>query len=139
MKPSLLIIALLLILSSCKKNTDFTNIPQITFKSVNTTVIHFRDPLIIDFGFRDGPGNIQDTVFFKKSTFNFYQAYPIPNFPVQKNVQGTITLTLDYFKDIGQPQNPNIPDTAFYSIYIRDLSGHNSDTIQTPQIIIYSN
>lgn len=126
---------------ACNKNGAFPAVgPEISFQSMNGNVVPNGGTLVITLGFKDRKGDIQDTMFLSKFISGQLSysdlPYPIPkDVPQTKNLQGQIVLTLGYITDIGQPQN-NHPDTAVFQMYMKDLAGHSSDTVNTPPVII---
>ncbi|MCL6524086.1 MAG: hypothetical protein K6T34_05425 [Thermoflavifilum sp.] len=134
----------LLLLTACSKNKGFPTTPQITLESVNPLELGNGETLQIVLNFKDAEGDIQDSVFVREDVgYTYYDIfYPLPSdIPKQKNLQGQIILYLPYGTGPGgfavaAPQRPNLPDTAVFYIYIKDLQGHISDTVKTPQVIV---
>jgi hypothetical protein len=144
MKKGFIIVLSVLIFAACNKNNNYPSTPQITLKSISSNVIPNGDSLQVDIGFRDKEGDIQDSVFVEENMGydSLFLSYPMPSsIPQQSNMSGDIYLTFDYGTGVGgfalrTPQRANTPDTDVLKIYIKDLAGHISDTVQTPPIIV---
>jgi len=133
-----------LLFTACSKNKGFPTVPQISLESINPLELGNGETLQIVLNFKDAEGDIQDSVFVREDVgYNYYDIfYPMPgDIPKQKNMQGQIILYLPYGSGPGgfavaSPQRPNLPDTATFYIYIKDLQGHISDTVKTPQVVV---
>jgi hypothetical protein len=127
---------------SCGKDT-FQSKPQLFLKSVNSTDIPLGAPLVITLRLTDKEGDFYDTIWLKKVTTrcplsNFADSlkYRVPSdVPRIANFDGNVVLTLDYYLDGLQPSCTK-PDTAVFSIWMKDKKGNLSDTAHTPPIII---
>ena len=127
---------------SCGKDT-FQSKPQLFLKSVSTTSVPAGFPLEIKIRLTDKEGDFYDTVWLAKMTTrcplsNFADSlkYRFPgDAPRTANFDGEMVLTLDYYLDGLQPACIR-PDTAVFSIWMKDKKGNLSDTVRTPQIII---
>ncbi|HVB04584.1 MAG TPA: hypothetical protein VNE41_12795 [Chitinophagaceae bacterium] len=143
MKKFIPVLVSVLLFWSCTKKGSFPNSPQITLESVSSYQLHPADSLVILLGFKDGQADVLDSVFFRENLTTRYSGFlskSIPSFPAKNDEQGDIVLTLNYLSDIGQPINPNgDPDTSAFSLYIKDMKGQFSDTVETPPIVIYPN
>ena len=155
MKKNLIFILFIIILFSCEKAEDYSEIPNIEF-------LEFRvDPGdgeyttangIISFSFVDGDGNIG---FYENSEFDtitsnnivdfvykeYYKQngdfiekegdpYYLPYFEkgvYRKSLKGTI--------DIYLPRTILSPDTVYYEFYIMDRDSNQSNIEITPEII----
>ncbi|MBX6380749.1 hypothetical protein [Thermoflavifilum aggregans] len=133
-----------LLFTACSKNHGFPSTPQITLESVNPLELGNGETLQIVLDFKDAEGDIQDSVFVREDVgYDYYDIfYPMPgDIPKQRNMQGQIILSLPYGSGAGgfavaAPRRPNLPDTAIFYIYIKDLQGHISDTVKTPPVIV---
>ena len=140
---TILLPAILTVLSlSCGKDT-FQSKPQLFLKKVSTTVVPVGSPLEITFRLTDREGDFLDTIWLKKETtrcplsnFSDSLKYKVPgDAPRVTNFDGEVVLTLDYYLDGLQPACIR-QDTAVFSIWMKDKKGNQSDTIRTPPIII---
>ena len=146
MKAKILILFLIAIITnSCNKGL-YTDKPQLFFKSVNTTTLNPNDILSFNIEFTDAQGDIQDSLWIQKVTkncslSNFTQGYPIPGFPATKNLKGNFDISLAYGFNLGvppirEPACAHQNDTCVFKFWAKDLSGHVSDTLTGPTIIM---
>jgi hypothetical protein len=135
---NLLILSLIVLLAiSCSKKGDFPSVPDITFKSIGPSVVRTGDSISIVLGFKDKEGDINgDTVFFRASNSSVFGSYRIPEFPAQHNLEGNIILILQN-NDFADPNSAGGIDTIYFDLYIKDLHGHLSDTVQTSPVVVY--
>ncbi len=86
MKAKILILFVIAVITnSCNKN-KYTDKPQLSFKSVNTTVLNPNQVITFNIEFTDAQGDVQDTLWVQKVTKNcsksdFYQWLSHPRFP----------------------------------------------------------
>jgi len=135
-----LMIPAALLVGSCKKNGSFPSTPQISFKSINPGEFHSNDSLSLSIvcGFKDAEGDIQDSVFCLQnsaSSSGIWVGYQVPDFPAQTHLQGNIIVQLKSI-NVNFPTNPGTSEEASFNIYLKDLAGHISDTIQTDTIML---
>lgn len=146
MKAKILILFVIAIITnSCNKN-KYTNKPQLSFKSVNTSILNPNQVITFDIDFTDAQGDVQDTLWVQKVTkncskSNFISGYPIPGFPAVKNLKGVFEISLAYGFNLGYPaiQEPacnNQNDTCVFKFWAKDLAGNISDTLAGPTIIM---
>lgn len=133
----ILVPAIILFASACGKNGGFSSTPSLTFKSIGPGEIHSGDSLLIECNFTDKEGDIQDSVYYRASNSGEYASYAIPNFPKQPNLKGNIILELYGGLDFTVPPGGGIPDSIYFNVFIKDVKGHSSDTVQTTPIIVY--
>lgn len=134
-------ILLLLTFTSCRKN-KYTTIPQLRFKSVNTTNLHRGETLRMILSFTDAEGDLTDSLFVQKIVKacpggingSFKQPYKIPDFPTTKNQQGDIAVIYSY-NDLN-PKCSLRNDTAIFKFVLRDKALNKSDTLVSPPIVI---
>lgn len=135
------------IVAGCTKN-KFTTKPQLKIKSINSTDISGSQILVITLDLTDKEGDYT-TFFAVKKTVNSCPAgnfidssmFLLPmDFVTTKKAEGKITITLDRIHRGANaclaPGGGVKVDTAVYSFWTRDMAGHTSDTISTPNIII---
>jgi hypothetical protein len=142
MKYSFLISLLVLVVISCGKD-KFQSTPQLTLKSVSSTVVPANTGLQVILQLTDSEGDIGDSIWVRKLTTRCPSSntldsgkYRIPSdVPRTKNMDAEIIFTFDYAFDGLQPACTQ-PDTAIFSFWLKDLAGHVSDTASTPAIII---
>jgi hypothetical protein len=131
---------LLLIIVSCSKDT-FQSKPQLTLKSVSSTVVPVNSGFEVTMRLTDKEGDFYDTIWVSKittrcPTSNFADSllYRVPgDAPRTSNFDGEVLVYFNYY-DI-QPQCIR-PDTAVFSFWMKDKKGNKSDTVRTSPIII---
>lgn len=131
---------LLLIIVSCSKDT-FQSKPQLTLKSVSSTVVPPYSGFQVTMRLTDKEGDFYDTIWVSKvttrcPTSNFADSlkYRVPDdAPRTSNFDGELVVSFTY-GDI-QPQCIR-PDTAVFSFWMKDKKGNKSDTVRTAPIII---
>ncbi len=136
----------LLLFAGCNKD-KYSTTPSLKFKSVNTTQLSSQQVITFTLSFTDAEGDLTDSIFVQKVDAgcvggNFDDSYPLPAFPSSKNQQGDILVTFGYnagssYQNIQPPCPPN-NDTAFFRFALKDKAQHVSDTVSSPQIIIYN-
>lgn len=117
--------------------------PSLKFKSVNTT--NLQTGGVIQFTLSFSGIRPTDSIFVQKvvpdcAQSSFGVLYPLPDFPSAKNDKGEVVITFGYnsgggYQDISPKCQRN--DTATFRFALKDNAGHTSDTIASPQIIIY--
>lgn len=142
---TLLSILILLVFSGCDKE-KFNTTPTLHFESVSSTELRPGQIIQFTLSFTDAEGDLKDSIYIKKVVpdcidGNLDQLYPIPSFPTSKDQKGEILVTYGYNAGTGYqniaPQCPPKNDTATFYFVLRDEAGHTSDTISSPQIILY--
>jgi hypothetical protein len=143
MRYTLLFSILLLSAISCTKE-KYSSTPSLKFESVNTTGLHNQQLLTFTLSFEDAEGDIMDSIYVQEivpncAASNLDGLFPIPVFPTSKNQKGTINVNLGYnlsnYTSISPQCQQN--DTAVFRFALRDLSGHVSDTVSSPPVILY--
>ncbi|MBP6023214.1 hypothetical protein [Ferruginibacter sp.] len=153
MRYTLLIIAVCLLFTACKKD-KFTTAPQISFKSVkpnvwlssNTTVqLDFAPILTLsvtdaegDLGFKDGSDTSK--VYVKNLINNKIDSSFLPDIKTsaKENFKGDIAINL--FNVIGgKPGVTTRPrvDTLYFEVYIKDFAKNKSNVIITADPVFY--
>jgi len=140
--PALL--AAVLAVGSCIKPPDYGDTPTIEFLSMSkSTVVEGTDTVEIYFKFTDGDGDLgplndQDStinLFLIDSRDNTAKPYQLPNLTPGGNIKaisGEVTVKVRSFACRAGYEN----DEIRYTIYVKDRSGNQSNTIQTDPIII---
>jgi hypothetical protein len=140
-------ILLVFMLSACNKD-KFNTTPSLKFKSVNTTQLHIGQILQFTLSFTDAEGDLTDSIYVQELVpgcnlnHGFDDMYELPSFPTTKNQQGDLVVTFGYnssgpYQNL-QPGCPPANDTATFRFALKDKAQHVSDTVSSPQIIIYN-
>ena len=157
---ALILSALNLVLVSCVNPPDYPDEPIITYEGVSkNTIYQFTngptDSITIQFSFTDGDGDISSTdstdIFIRDSRFpnippTIIGAFPpIPTEGTGNGISGDVFFTIInsgqavccVFNNTFCEADSRYPvDSLYYSIYIVDRAGNQSNTIQTEQIQI---
>ncbi len=144
----------LMFLGNCIQPPDYPKEPVIEFKSMTRNVLRqgtgTSDTTYVTLGFTDGDGDLGDTdslnVFVIDGRDQFLKSkFRIPFIPeegVGNGISGEITLRLNTSCCIlpGLPPcsvDPAYPtDTLKYIIYLKDRTGHESNRIETSDIVL---
>jgi hypothetical protein len=142
-----LVLAFSLVIASCSKDSYNTK-PNLTFKSVNSTSFVNGSQIIFSINFTDKEGDLQDSVWIQKITrtngcTNFSDRSKIPTFTPTPNLSGILEIGYSVGSSAnstypvlpGCPANKN--DTCYFKFWARDLGGNVSDTVTSPDIIIF--
>lgn len=141
MKRQILTFLSIIFIVSCGKDT-FQSKPQLTLKSVSSTIIPVGTDLQIRMRLTDKEGDFVDTIWVSKvttrcviSNFKDSLIYRIPDdAPRTRNFDGDVFISFSYPVEL-QPRCTR-PDTAVFSFWMKDKKGNRSDTVKTPPIII---
>ena len=139
----LVVIAAIVAMSSCKKDTSISIVPSITFDSISPNpAIKYRDSVLIVISYVDGDGDLGidsadvKNLFVTDSRNNVVSQFRIPQLaPTGSSIaiEGNLDIVLP-------PQiftNDNdTTETATYSIYIVDRAGHKSNTVTSKPLVI---
>ena len=152
--------ALLLLLAACVQPPDYPVEPVITFSALSKNVMYQskfgQDSVVISFDFTDGDGDLgfSDTaasIFIVDGRDEFDKPpYRIPYINEEgagNGISGTIYIVVPttcciYPINSGIPpcdtsmSAPQMTDTVFYKIWIRDRAGHLSNVIETAPITL---
>lgn len=139
-KPFIVLSAIMFMLG-CEKSS-FQSKPQLTIKSISSTVVGRGSDLEIRMRLTDKEGDFLDTIWVKKMTTrcassNFTDSllYRIPaTTPRSVNFDGEVVVTLQYPVELQPRCNRN--DTAVFSFWVKDAKANKSDTAKTSPIII---
>lgn len=146
MKTKILILLVIaVVVTACSKD-KFTTAPQLTLKSVNSTSVGQNDVLTFTFEFTDKEGDIQDSMFIKRTSI-VCPGVPVANlssyvpaFSSTPKQSGTIEVSFPVgfgTGSIGTPcSNGQKTDTSIFKFCLRDKAGNKSDTITSPKIAI---
>jgi hypothetical protein len=135
------IASLFLLILSCGKDT-FQSRPQLTLKTVSSSIVPPQSGLQIVMRLTDKEGDFTDTVWVQKittrcpsSNFRDSLLYRIPDeTPRKKNFDGEVVMTFSYPFEL-QPRCTR-DDTAVFSFWMKDRAGNRSDTVRTQPFII---
>ena len=140
-----LLIAIILLFAGCSKD-KFGTTPTLKFEDVNTTTLTPGSLLQFKLSFTDKEGDISNSIYVKKivpgcENSGFEQEYSVPSFPSTVNQKGELLISFSYnydiagYPDVKGPQCDH-DDTATFQFVLKDVSGHTSDTITSPPILI---
>lgn len=143
----LISIFFLLLFAGCSKDKYGTT-PTLKIKDINTTVLQPGSFIHFTLTFTDAQGDLSDSLYVEKyvpycPASSFSDWYPLPAFPLSKNLKGD--LTVNFQNNLVDPSYQNIApqcqqnDTAIFRFAIKDKAQHISDTISTPPIVIIYN
>ncbi|RQO30795.1 hypothetical protein DBR32_08715 [Taibaiella sp. KBW10] len=141
--------------ASCDKSKDptYSVIPELTYKSVNTTSVSYKDTgrWEMYYDFVDGDGNIGTdytdsalVVNIKNVTTGVSYKYPFPYVPPASRYgkkylkgAGSISLAKNVFF---LPRIDTIHverDTFKFEVFVTDNAGNQSNTISSPDIFVH--
>ncbi len=145
MKTKLLILMVMAVfVNACNKDA-YTTKPQLTLKSVNSTIQGTGSVLTFTFEFTDKEGDVQDTLFYSRTSKvcsldnNSTDTTTIPNFSSTKNQKGIFEVSFP----IGTATNGSITgacftanktDTSVFKFCLQDKAKNRSDTVTSPNI-----
>lgn len=141
-------IFLLAIFISCNKE-KYSTTPSLKFESVSTTDLHPGQIITFNLSFTY-KGALTGNLFVQElvplcsgnQLDSINTPYNIPSFPPSQNQKGEITVTYGYnvtnYTPISQPQCSPRNDTAIFRFVLKDDAMHVSDTVSSPQVIIYA-
>ena len=131
--------------TSCTKQTDdlsFPIEPTITLDSISQdTLIEFQDKLILHLSYKDGDGDLGtsnpdiNSIFIQDSRLANADEYYLPPLAPEDatiSIQGTFDVELSTTFLLG---NGNEESTIF-SLFVKDRAGHESNTVETGEILI---
>jgi len=146
--PILFSILLFVIFISCNKE-KYSTTPTLKFENASTTDLHPGEVITftLSFTYKGAlTGNLFVQELVPTCTDNELDSinspYSLPSFPATQNVKGEITVTYGYnvtgYSPISQPQCSPRNDTAVFRFVLTDSNMHVSDTVSSPQVIIYA-
>ena len=138
------------ILASCKKKTEeagplppVSETPEITEVRVSATTINQFDDLVFYIDYIDGNGDLGTEDADAKSIFivdnrdnsivHEFHLYPLLPVDEEASIQGTLNVNLENVILLDQSNNS---ETASFSVYIKDRSNKQSNTINSGAITI---
>lgn len=144
-KSQIIPLTLLLFLSNCKKDDTLSgnsNVPFIKILDVSsTTVVQFKDSLVIRFEYSDGDGDIgelnpdQNDLQVKDKRLNkadFYFVKPLSPPGSEIKTKGTIAVQIKNTFLLGTANS----ETTTFELKLKDRAGNWSNSIVTPIITI---
>jgi len=148
MRYIILFITLSLFMISCSKD-KFTTVPQIEFKSVNTTVLGSQQIITFTLSLTDKEGDVAGAKLYIQKVAPSY--CPASGFidttnvlpsdlPTSASLQADILVSYSNggnnpgYSDIAPECNEN--DTCYFRFVLTDKAGHVSDTLNSPTIVI---
>ena len=152
MKFSLAFLAVLaVVVIACNKD-KFQTKPTIEIKSVNANYIPLNASLLVKLDVTDKEGDVQDSVIIIKHRLNKRVVttlrdtirFKFPKFPISTRTE--VEVLLDYQNLLSALNPPTIPgssppqrepDTLILRMAVRDNAGNTSDTVTTPQVIVF--
>jgi hypothetical protein len=142
MRNTIIIIVLSLLIFSCSKDNSASS-PVLNFKSVNATVVPIGQTLQFTLSFTDTNGDLDSIIVAKIVPLcpvdNFRDTFLLPAFPSSKKLSGDIDVTygniIQSLPLVGSPTCSDT-DTCIFRFIAHDASGHFSDSVQSPSIVI---
>ncbi len=142
-KPySLICCSFILILGACKKDPASGEVPSIKMLNVNSTsVLQFKDSLVITFEYTDGNGDIGENDPDKNSlqikdrrlaNADYYFIKPLAPPDSEIKIKGVISVQVRNTFLLGTGNS----EVTNFDLKLRDRSGNWSNTISTPEITI---
>lgn len=146
--PILFSIFLFVTFISCTKE-KFSSTPTLKFESVSTTELHPGGVIVFTLSFTyqgalSGNVLVQELVptCTNDGLDSINAPYALPPFPASNDDKGQITITYGYnatgYSPITSPQCSPRNDTAIFRFVLMDNAMHVSDTVSSPQVIIYA-
>ena len=142
MKPFFIAVAMIAVLTSCKKEKVESTPPEIALVSVGpNTVLEFDDAVTLRFSYKDGNGDLgQDdpdayTLWVKDSRLSAADGYHIPPLAPpgeELPIQGELEVELVPLFLLGSSGE----ETMTYTFFITDRAGHHSNEIVTTPILV---
>ncbi len=143
----LILLAIPVMFYACKKDT-YTSKPQLSVKSINSTVLKTGDLLYFQIQFTDAEGDISDTLWVQKISRTCPSTAGVQFISKNKVPDFTPTSSLKGILEIGYGYNANIPgystisgcgsknDTAYFKFWLKDKAKNVSDTLTTDNIVL---
>lgn len=135
------------IFASCKKNTNVSKIPAISFRSMDPASVKAGSDttVLIKFNFEDGDGDIgfgTPNLFFRDSRDTIWAPFLIPNIPDRFNPEAGLKgiIQVEYEAAFLLLRNDSLHkdyDTLHWDIYMKDKAGNESNIITTPDLYLY--
>ncbi len=131
----------------CGKSNNYPTIPDLKYNSIYPHDLSTADSVAITCSFKDKEGDIQNAIWYKvynittpehTTEFDDYR-HDVPNFPAQRNMEGTIITILKPGVDfsVGTAQGGG-SDSVYFELFLKDAAGHISDTIRTDTVLVHT-
>jgi len=146
-RNTIVLVALSIMLFACHKD-NFQTTPTIKIKDYNASEVFQGQNLVLTIKCEDKEGDVgkSDLTYIRVRTNVIPISnpsindksdtvhYTVPTFP--KIQSSDFELTIPYnFMD----EDPNRNDTMFFKITVRDIEGHQSDTISSKSVVARQN
>lgn len=142
------LLILLLLVAGCTRKSTLSEVPKITFNSLNPQVLRAgssTEATQISFTVEDGDGDIgfgTRNLYLVDSRDESEVAMIIPTIPQeyqpQKGLKGTVeVIYLAAWLSLRPDTNHLTRDTLRWKIYIKDEAGHTSNTIYTDSLYLF--
>ena len=150
-KPVVYSALFILVLAACGKD-KFNTKPTLDLKSIEPTQVDLDQNVTIRMEYTDKEGDISDSVFVSRIRTNQHTTaetngemrFKVPDFTEKS--KGELRLNLQYQfhlkaaitapNQVGQPYDKE-PDSLIFRIVLRDKAGNPSDTLITPQVVVF--
>ena len=143
----LILLAIPMMFYACKKDT-YTSKPQLSVKSINSTVLKTGDLLYFQIQFTDAEGDISDTLWVQKVSrtcpntagVQFTSRNKVPDFTPTTSLKGTLEIGFGYNSNISGYSTISgcgtKNDTAYFRFWLKDKANNVSDTLTTENIVL---
>lgn len=138
-----IIILLIILIASCKKDSGVSTTPAITFVSVSSNSIQsLTDSLIFTIHYKDGDGDLGENNTDVKNLFLIDNRIPITyQYRIQQlaptgstiSIEGNLNVVLKGIAITDSSSSQN----ATFSIYVKDRAGHQSNTVTSGAVTIH--
>ncbi len=152
MKAKLTALAvIILIIVGCSKDGEFDTRPALELKDVSATEIPLNGLYRMTFELRDKEGDISDTIYVQKVSYtctggvaNFIAPYEMPEITEVKDFKADVEVrfssnqTVDGYLYSGPATGCGVrDDSCYFRFWLKDKAGNVSDTVKSPDIVLY--
>lgn len=139
------IIALCVVISSCKKYDNGDKVPHISNLTIShdSVTVNTGDTVFVNFYFRDKNGDIAETIYAIDSRDSNKGVVTLSMPPIDefykdplKGISGSAYVPMSVDQFFIPRQSRLSGDTLTYEFYIKDEEGNESNHISTPFIYI---
>jgi hypothetical protein len=138
----LLYILILVVLFSCKKEEEVSDVPAIAFESISpNTAQEYTDDIIITISYTDGDGDLGENnpdinnLFVEDNRNGIEYKFRIPELSPSGStitIEGNFNITINGTGITDESSSQKVD----YSIYVKDRAGNKSNIITTSSITI---
>ena len=138
----LLYILILIVLFSCKKEEEVSEIPIIDFESISpNTAQEYTDDIIITISYTDGDGDLGENnpdihnLFVEDNRNGIEYKFRIPELSPSGStitIEGNFNITINGTGITDESSSQKVD----YSIYVKDRAGNTSNKVTTSSITI---